>query len=212
MRPYPLSISMLLAAVSLGACSNGSSTLAPVRPTASPTATAPTATPTASPVPTATPIATATPTASPTPTATPVPTPTPTATAQPQVVHIGFNHTGTTDPTFGAINFYTGASGASAPAAVVTVMHGSSLLFTNDDTATNHTASGLGSSFPASFDNTGGTTQTGSTIDGGTTWSTGTLRGGSSSVVFTVGPPGNYFFGCFYHYNDAEMRDVIVSQ
>jgi hypothetical protein len=186
MRPYPLSIAVLFAAVALSACGGSSTPQAPIRPTPTPTATA---------------------------IGVPTPTPGPTSSAQPQVVHIGFSHTTTTDPTFGMVSFYTGSSTANAPAAVVHVAHGSSLMFTNDDSGTSHTASGLGSSgFPASFDNTGGTTQTGTTIDGGTTWSTGTLVGPASSVVFTVGPAGNYYFGCFYHYNDAAMRDVIVSQ
>lgn len=128
-------------------------------------------------------------------------------------MHIGFNHTTTDDPTFGDVSYYTNTSGANDPAAVVHVAAGSSIVFTSDSGQPDHTASGLGSGgFPASFDNTGGTTATGSTINGGTSWSTGTLTGGSSSAVFTVGPAGDYYFGCFYHYNDASMRDVIVSQ
>jgi plastocyanin len=127
-------------------------------------------------------------------------------------VHIGFNHLATADPTFGNVAYYTTATGASAPAAVIDVASGSSLVFENDASQPNHTASGLGTTgFPAAFDNTGGTTPTGTAVDGGTTWSTGTLAGGATSAAFTIGPPGNYYFGCFYHYVDAGMRDVIVS-
>jgi len=214
------------ALATLAACSGNSSPAAPLHmPTARPSATpsAAAATPTASagvtPTPTASGGATATPTASAAPTATATPTAAPTATAtatatatptaQPQVIHVGFNHTATTDPTFGAIAFYSPATGA---AAIVTVMHGSQIVFTNDGSGAPHTGSGLGSGgFPASFTNTSGTTQTGSTIDNSLTWSTGTLSEGGSSQVFTVGPPGDYYFGCFFHYSSESMRDVLVS-
>jgi plastocyanin len=83
----------------------------------------------------------------------------------------------------------------------------------NDGSGAPHTASGLGSSgFPAGFDNTSGATASGTTIDGGLTWSTGTLTAGQTSSAFTVGPAGDYYFGCFYHYNSDNMEDVIVSQ
>jgi plastocyanin len=195
MRFYPLSLATLFAAALLSACSGGSSTpTAPIgmRATATPTA-APTAAPTATPI---------------------QPGPTPTATAQPQVVRVGFGHSAITDPTFGMVQFYSTGATATSAANVVTVVHGSKIVFTNDSSGViQHTASGLGSTgFPGSFDNTGGPTATGTTIDSGTTWSSGAMNSGSSSGVFTVGPAGNYFFGCFFHYNDAAMRDVIVSQ
>jgi plastocyanin len=160
------------------------------------------------PTPTASPTATG---ATPTPTATPAPTATPTATptAQPQVIHVGFTHAATTDPTFGVVRYYSPTTGA---AAIVTVVHGSHVVFLNDDTGTSHTGSGLGSSgFPTSFDNTSGFTQSGTTIDSSLTWSTGTLTMGSMSQVFTVGAPGDYYFGCAFHYNSSGMRDVLVS-
>jgi plastocyanin len=205
------------ALATLAACSGNTSPAAPLHlPTAKPSATAtPTTaapTPTASAgvtptptAPTATPVATATPTTAPTVT----PTAAPTATAQPQEIHVGFNHAGTTDPVFGAIAFYAPNTGA---AAIITVMHGSQVVFTNDGSGVPHTGSGLGTGgFPASFDNSGGTTPTGTTIDSSLTWSTGTLEPGASSQVFTVGPAGDYYFGCFFHYNSDAMRDVLVS-
>ncbi len=212
MRPTLFLFAVAYAVAGLTACSGTSTPTAPiVRPTATPTPlTTATPTPAGSATPTPTPAPSATATITPTP--TPVPTPTPTATAQPQVVHIGFNHLATADPTFGNVAYYTTATGASAPAAVIDVASGSSLVFENDASQPNHTASGLGTTgFPAAFDNTGGTTPTGTAVDGGTTWSTGTLAGGATSAAFTIGPPGNYYFGCFYHYVDAGMRDVIVS-
>jgi plastocyanin len=92
------------------------------------------------------------------------------------------------------------------------------VVFLNDSNPQSpHTASGLGSSFPAQFDNKSGFTQSGSTIDGSLTWSTGTLNPGQMSQNFTVGPPGVYYFGCNYHYigipspSNGSMGDVIVS-
>jgi len=145
----------------------------------------------------------------PIPTPTPTPAPTPTGTAQPQVIHVGFVHGTASDQTYGAIAYYAPTSGT---AAVIKVAAGSQVVFLNDDTGSPHTGSGLGTGpFPASFDNTSGTTASGSTIDGSLTWSTGTLVQGAMSNVFTVGPPGAYYFGCAYHYNADHMRDVLVS-
>jgi plastocyanin len=128
-------------------------------------------------------------------------------------VRVGFGHATTDDPTFGDVSFYSTGTSSTSPANVVTIVHGSQITFTNDGSGVPHTASGLGTGgFPASFDNTGGTTQTGTTIDGSLTWSTGTLQPGATSIAFTVGPPADYYFGCFYHYNSNQMRDVIVSQ
>jgi len=106
----------------------------------------------------------------------------------------------------------SGVGSTSGTAAVIKVAAGSQVVFLNDDTGSPHTGSGLGTGpFPASFDNTSGTTASGSTIDGSLTWSTGTLVQGAMSNVFTVGPPGAYYFGCAYHYNADHMRDVLVS-
>jgi len=186
MRSYPLSLAAVFAASMLAACSGGGSS--PSAPIGTHTA-APTAPPTATPTPVAS------------------------ATAQPQVIRVGFGHPAVTDATYGMVQFYSTGSTATSASNVIDIAHGSQVVFLNDGSGVPHTASGLGSSgFPGSFDNTGGATQTGTTIDGGTTWSTGSLNPGSTSAAFTIGPAGVYYFGCFYHYNSDAMRDVIVSQ
>jgi plastocyanin len=151
---------------------------------------------------------TATRTATPAPTATPSP-------ASPQVIHVGFNLGEHTDAQFGPVYFYSLGNAAQ----VIRVTHGSKVVFLNDDTIPQpHTASGFGTAgFPMSFNNGSGATQHGTTIDGSTTWSTGTLNHGQMSQVFTIGPPGTYFFGCAFHYvgvptaSNISMGDVIVS-
>jgi hypothetical protein len=93
------------------------------------------------------------------------------------------------------------------------------LIFLNDGTPQSpHTAGGFGSSgFPASNDNQNQFNQFGSVIDSSLTWSTGILNPGQMSQVFTVGPPGVYYFGCGFHYTtvptkkNMSMGDVIVS-
>ena len=182
-------------AVFLAGCSN--SNQAPLRP-AVPT-TAPTTAPTAAP------------STAPTTSPTGAPTATPSPNATPQVVHVGFTHATSNDPTFGEIAFYSNGSG---PAAIINAKAGSKVVFLNDGSGVPHTASGLGSTgFPASFDNSNGPNPAGNTIDGGTTWSSGNLDPGATSGVFTVGPPGIYYFGCAYHYPfSPSMRDVIVSR
>ena len=198
-----------MTAFALASCSWGSTATPDVRHTLPPSAS-PSGSPSPSPTPTASVTPTPTPTASVTPTPTPTASVTPTPTAQPQVVHVGFTHTATTDPTYGPIAFYAPNGGS---AAIITVKAGSQLVFTNDGGGPPHTASGLGSSgFPGHFDNTNGAVAFGSTVDGGTTWSSGNLNSGQTSSVFTVGPAGSYYFGCAYHYDTNGMRDVIVSQ
>ena len=177
--------------------------------------------PTPTPLSTPTPIPTVTPVMTPSPKGSPGPSPSPTAAAQ--VIHIGFQHLETTDATYGPVWYY--ATTASAPhAQVVTVTHGSLVVFLNDDSTGYfpgpHTAGGFGSSgFPSSFGASGNANQfnsNGSTIEGNQ-WSTGSLNGGQMSQVFTVGPPGAYWFGCGYHYttvptaSNASMGDVLVS-
>jgi len=150
------------------------------------------------------------PTATPTPTATASPTATPAPTAQPQVVYLNFNYKSVTSPPYGTLAFYAPASGSTS-AQPISEVTGSKIVFTNTDTSA-HTASGLGmTGFPSSFDNSEGPTPSGSTIDGGTTWSTGSLGSGKSSGVFTLGAPGTYYFGCYYHYS-IPMEDVIISK
>ncbi len=171
-------------------------------------------------------IAPQTPTPVPTPTVTPTPlpsgatpTPIPTPTAQPQLVHIGFELLENTDKTYGPVWYYSPTLGHLAN--VVRVAHGSQIVFINDgkNPTSQHTAAGLGTSFPPSFDNSNRFTQSGTVIDSSLTWSTGTLNpGGGMSQVFTVGPPGVYYFGCGFHYagpptqNNESMGDVLVSQ
>jgi plastocyanin len=164
-----------------------------VRPTVRPT-TRPTTKPTAKP------------------TATPSPKPTPQPTAQPQVVYIGFQYLpDSTD--FGKVAYYSPRKNATEADEVV-VKTGSKIVFknVNDNGLVPHTASGLGTTgFPTLFTNTSGQTRAGNVIDGSLTWSTGRLFQGTFSQVFTVGPPGVYYFGCAYHYVKAGMRDVIES-
>ncbi len=129
---------------------------------------------------------------------------------KPILIHMGFKHTAETSPKYGPIAFYAPNAGITK---VITEKAGALVAFLNDDT-TRHTASGLGSSgFPASFDNTGGLTPTGNTIDGGTTWSSGSVNPNATSKSFTVGPKGVYYFGCYYHYRvSPSMRDVLISK
>lgn len=199
-------------------------------PTATAFATA-TAVPTATasgvrtPAPSATPVQTpsAAPTSTPSqgPTGSPAPTPTPspsaTPTAQPQVVHIGFELTEHTDPTFGPVWYYSPTLDNLAN--VIHVAAGSQLVFLEDGSGAPHTAGGFGSSgFPPSNDNQNQFNRFGTVIDGSRTWSTGILNHGQMSQAFTVGPPGIYYFGCGFHYTvppsqtNQSMGDVIVSQ
>lgn len=213
-----ISVLAFITAASLAACGGGGGSVTPPasggggNPSPSPTATqsaAPTFAPTVAP--------TIAPTPTPMPTQHPTPTPTPMQTAAPQVIHIGFELAEHTDAQFGPVYFYSTV--LNGMASVVRVPHGSKVVFLNDDpNNTQHTASGFGSAgFPASFDNTSGFNQHGTTIDGSTSWSTGTLNPGQMSQVFTVGAAGTYYFGCAFHYftvptaNNGSMGDVIVS-
>ena len=191
------------ASLALAACSGGGGT---GTPGPAPASAVPTASPIATPAVTASP--TATPTASPTPVpATPTPSPTPVPSAQPQVVYLNFSFA-RANSTYGTLAFYAPIASATA-AEPITAVAGSHLLFINSDTSP-HTASGLGSAgFPASFTNANGPAASGSTVDA-SAWSTGTLSPGGTSTPFTLGPPGTYYFGCYYHYS-LPMQDVIVS-
>jgi plastocyanin len=133
------------------------------------------------------------------------------------MIHIGFELAEKTDPTYGPVYFYSTLLNNSAQ--VIRVKAGSHIVFVNDDpSSTPHTASGFGmSGFPNAFDNSSGFNRAGSTINGSLTWSTGSLLPGQRSQVFTVGPPGVYYFGCGYHYStkptttNGSMGDVLVS-
>ncbi|HEY7979988.1 MAG TPA: plastocyanin/azurin family copper-binding protein [Candidatus Eremiobacteraceae bacterium] len=94
---------------------------------------------------------------------------------------------------------------------VLTVQHGSTVQFVNDDNFS-HTASSVGSAgFPPGnpFSNKA-LTQSGKDL-ADQNWSTGSLQGSSASQTFTTNTPGTYYFGCFYHYA-TPMRGVIVVQ
>lgn len=94
---------------------------------------------------------------------------------------------------------------------VLTVQHGSTVQFVNDDNFS-HTASSVGSNgFPTGnpFSNSA-LTQSGKHL-ADANWSTGSLQGNTASQTFTANTPGTYYFGCFYHYN-TPMRGVIVVQ
>jgi hypothetical protein len=139
-------------------------------------------------------------------------------TTTPLVIHVGFDHTEHTDPTFGPVWYYSPKLTGSA--LVVKVLHGSKVVFLNDDpSGATHTASGLGpKAFPLSFDNSSGIHRSGTTVNGTLTWSTGALTHGTKSQIFTVGAIGHYFFGCAFHYTtkptttNGSMGDVLVSQ
>lgn len=139
------------------------------------------------------------------------------ATVTPLTIHIGFNHAEHTDPVFGPVYFYSPTFIGTAQ--VIRVLHGSKVVFLNDDpSGIPHTASGLGpTAFPIRFDNTSGTRRNGITVNGLLSWSSGTLFHGQHSQVFTIGLRGHYFFGCAFHYTtkptrtNRSMGDVIVS-
>ncbi len=127
-------------------------------------------------------------------------------------MYVGFQYAAVTNATYGELGYYAALADATE-AAPLSFKSGSKVVFDNDDAYSSpHTASGLGTSgFPSFFDNTSGATASGTAIDGGTTWSTGNLNAGQTSSVFTLGPPGTYYFGCAYHYARQGMEDVIVS-
>jgi plastocyanin len=94
---------------------------------------------------------------------------------------------------------------------VLTVQHGSTIQFVNDDNFS-HTASSVGSAgFPPGdpFSNLA-LTQSGKDL-ADPNWSSGQLQGSAASQTFTTNTPGAYYFGCFYHYA-TPMRGVIVVQ
>lgn len=127
------------------------------------------------------------------------------------IVYVGFSHAALSKSPYGPIAFYaTTSAGATT---VIKLPAATKIAFLNDD-KTDHTASGLGSSgFPTDFDNTSGLTKTGTYIKDNLTWSTGTIAPNKTSATFTLGKPGKYYFGCYYHYHvSPSMRDVIVSE
>ena len=126
-----------------------------------------------------------------------------------KIIYDGFGHKALDKSKYGPLAFYAPTKGNTA---VITVKSNSKVSFLNDD-KTRHTASGLGAGgFPASFDNTSGLNQVGKVINSSLTWSTGSISPNQTSIVFTVGAKGTYYFGCYFHYHvDPAMRDVLVS-
>jgi plastocyanin len=94
---------------------------------------------------------------------------------------------------------------------VLTIQHGSTVQFINDDNFS-HTATSVGTTgFPPGNPFGGGAlTQSGTDL-AQANWSTGSLQGSTASQTFSANTPGTYYFGCFYHYA-TPMRGVIVVQ
>lgn len=94
---------------------------------------------------------------------------------------------------------------------VLTIQHGSTLQFVNDDNFS-HTASSVGESGFPSGDPFGNSTLTQSGKDlADPNWSSGLLQGNTASQTLTTNTPGTYYYGCFFHYA-TPMRGVIVVQ
>jgi plastocyanin len=98
---------------------------------------------------------------------------------------------------------------------VITIPLGSTVVFQNVDSQLPHTGSLLGDAgkksapWPSSFDGSETAAKAGSDISS-TNFSTGVLSPGTSSLQYTANVPGFYMFGCFFHYDSAGMRDVII--
>jgi plastocyanin len=95
---------------------------------------------------------------------------------------------------------------------VTDVSVGSGVQFVNVDN-TSHTATAIpgAASFPAvsPFSISAMTASATTNLSSG--WSSGTLPAGASSQVFLVDQPGQYLYGCFFHYSGG-MRGVIVAK
>ena len=95
--------------------------------------------------------------------------------------------------------------------ALVVVASGTVIQFHNED-GFNHTGSSIaGTSFPggAPIPSSALAPSGGDVAQAG--WSTGLLAAGSYSKTFTTQTPGQYLFGCYYHYS-SNMRGVIIVQ
>ncbi len=95
----------------------------------------------------------------------------------------------------------------------VTVAVGSGVRFVNVDN-TFHTATSIpgATTFPAQSPFTfAAASQASSTVDLSGNWGAGTLQPGQASQVFVADQPGQYLFGCFFHYSGG-MRGVIVAK
>jgi plastocyanin len=92
-----------------------------------------------------------------------------------------------------------------------TVAVGSGVQFVNVDN-TSHTATAIAgaTTFPAISPFTFAATQPSDAPISGA-WSAGTLQPGATSPVFVINQPGEYLYGCFFHYSGG-MRGVIVAK
>jgi plastocyanin len=95
---------------------------------------------------------------------------------------------------------------------VATVAVGSGVRFVNVDN-TSHTATSIpgATTFPAQSPFTFAATQPSATDDISGNWGAGVLQPGQASAVFLIDQPGEYLYGCFFHYSGG-MRGVIVAQ
>jgi plastocyanin len=112
---------------------------------------------------------------------------------------------------FGARSTPAGTGLGYSPDAV-TVAVGSGVRFVNVDN-TSHTATAIpgASTFPAQSPFTFAATQPGATDDISGNWGAGVLQPGQASAVFLIDQPGEYLYGCFFHYSGG-MRGVIVAK
>jgi plastocyanin len=94
---------------------------------------------------------------------------------------------------------------------VANVAVGSGVQFLNVDD-TSHTATAItgATSFPATSPFTFAAIQPSIAPISGK-WSAGAMQAGSASAVFVVNEPGEYLYGCFFHYSGG-MRGVIVAK
>jgi plastocyanin len=95
---------------------------------------------------------------------------------------------------------------------ITTVAVGSGVRFVNVDN-TSHTATSIpgATTFPAQSPFTFSATQPSATDDISGNWGAGVLQPGQASAIFVVNQPGQYLYGCFFHYSGG-MRGVIVAQ
>jgi hypothetical protein len=97
---------------------------------------------------------------------------------------------------------------------VVTLSTNEPVVFANVDGEV-HTASFLGdaskksANWPATFNGSHDPSPAGTAI-GTTGFSSGTIAIMKKSLVYSAGAPGFYMFGCYYHYDSAEQRTVII--
>jgi plastocyanin len=94
---------------------------------------------------------------------------------------------------------------------VANVAVGSGVQFLNVDN-TSHTATAIAgaTSFPAVSPFTFSATQP-SVVPISGAWSAGTMQAGTTSSVFVIDEPGEYLYGCFFHYSGG-MRGVIIAK